>query len=401
MAGGKVLLSEGGFGIASALDIPLFTILEGQTPMTDGNIAGGTVLQKSAAGVTLIDLESANRANRIGRTTIKHLTLYGNATDGEAPGIAARYADLVVLEGVSFRAIYGYALRCEECWDWRLPRVEFSDCGDVTNSKAQVYLLNGDDDNCNQFDFDSCRWEGCNWTAFEASHGGASPTGNYAIHFRRCKFHGKATPHAGPVILGGFAKSTIDKCFFWGFSAEAVHLNNGLGGAVGSQNVKISKSDLNVGPGVGDSPIIRSDADWTKIVDNHLESVTGDYYIELEAGADRSLVTGNTTWNTAALKPLVNDASAGSIVRDNPTYVTENAGTGTLPNAGPPATVVIAHGCDYTPAAADIVITPTENPTNTPGLIWVDTIGAANFTVNCENDPGASALDFSWAVRRV
>jgi hypothetical protein len=38
-------------------------------------------------------------------------------------------------------------------------------------------------------------------------------------------------------------------------------------------------------------------------------------------------------------------------------------------------------------------------PTADPGNIWVDTIGATNFTVNCRNDPGASNLDFGWHIR--
>ena len=42
------------------------------------------------------------------------------------------------------------------------------------------------------------------------------------------------------------------------------------------------------------------------------------------------------------------------------------------------------------------MVTLAENPTNTPGAIWVDTITSTQFNVNCENDPGASNLDFGW-----
>ena len=52
------------------------------------------------------------------------------------------------------------------------------------------------------------------------------------------------------------------------------------------------------------------------------------------------------------------------------------------------------------PFAGDIIITPAENPTNTVGTIWVDSIGTTSFTVNCENDPGASDLSFGWSARR-
>lgn len=80
-------------------------------------------------------------------------------------------------------------------------------------------------------------------------------------------------------------------------------------------------------------------------------------------------------------------------------YVTEASGTNNIANGGSSRTVT--HGCSYTPARADITITLGENPTNTPGAIWVDTIGTTTFDVNCENDPGASNLDFSWSVRKV
>ena len=80
-------------------------------------------------------------------------------------------------------------------------------------------------------------------------------------------------------------------------------------------------------------------------------------------------------------------------------YVTENSGTGSITAAV--TSDIITHGLSYTPVLADISVTLGENPTNTPGAIWVDTIGATYFTVNCENVPGASNLDFSWSVRKV
>jgi len=95
----------------------------------------------------------------------------------------------------------------------------------------------------------------------------------------------------------------------------------------------------------------------------------------------------------------ISAVGANTVTKLNLGYVTENGGTGTIDDGS--TSDVIAHGLDYTPSAKDIVITLTENPDNTPGAIWVDTIGAANFTVNCENNPGASNLDFSWSIRRI
>jgi hypothetical protein len=77
----------------------------------------------------------------------------------------------------------------------------------------------------------------------------------------------------------------------------------------------------------------------------------------------------------------------------------DNTGSATILSGATSA--VVTHGCSHTPKAGEIVITPTENPTNDPGNIWVDTLTSTQFTVHCRNDPGASNLDFEWAVRRI
>lgn len=82
------------------------------------------------------------------------------------------------------------------------------------------------------------------------------------------------------------------------------------------------------------------------------------------------------------------------LIRNNTGYVTEASGTGTIANGATSAT--ITHGLSVTPTLADISITLGENPTNTPGAIWVSNLGATTFVVNCENDPGSSGLDFAW-----
>jgi hypothetical protein len=76
----------------------------------------------------------------------------------------------------------------------------------------------------------------------------------------------------------------------------------------------------------------------------------------------------------------------------------ETSNTGEIAAAA--NSVTITHGCIFTPRARDIKITLTNNPTNDPGDIWVNTIDAAHFNVNCRNMPGASKLMFEWAIQR-
>ncbi len=69
-----------------------------------------------------------------------------------------------------------------------------------------------------------------------------------------------------------------------------------------------------------------------------------------------------------------------------------NSGSATVLNTT--TSIVVAHGLPATPTR--IQITPRENPTNAVSFWWVDTVGAANFTINVNADPGASNLDFDW-----
>ena len=110
-------------------------------------------------------------------------------------------------------------------------------------------------------------------------------------------------------------------------------------------------------------------------------------------------IRGNTFRGTFGRDKIRNLSSQNnSNVKRNHGYLTENSGTGSIANGA--TTAVITHGLAYTPVAADITITPTEQPTNNPGAIWISTITSTQFTVNSLN-PGASNLDFSWAVRKV
>lgn len=109
-------------------------------------------------------------------------------------------------------------------------------------------------------------------------------------------------------------------------------------------------------------------------------------------GADYNLIEGNDlTGNETA---GVRKDGTNSIVRNNIGFVTEAKGTGSIASGA--TTAVITHGLGITPSAANIHITLTENPTNTPGAVFVTSITSTQFTVNVENDPGASNLDFSW-----
>jgi parallel beta-helix repeat protein len=124
---------------------------------------------------------------------------------------------------------------------------------------------------------------------------------------------------------------------------------------------------------------------------NRVLGATQTTGIEIDLNSGGCLVQGNII--TDATTSILN-SSATSKVRNNLGWVTEASGTGTIANGATTAT--ITHGLSVTPTLDDISITLGENPTNTPGAIFVTALGATTFVVNCENDPGSSGLDFSW-----
>jgi len=60
--------------------------------------------------------------------------------------------------------------------------------------------------------------------------------------------------------------------------------------------------------------------------------------------------------------------------------------------------VTVTHGAGVTPSINAIFVTPNNNTTAAVGLIWVDTIGATTFQINCAVAPGASTLVLGWTV---
>jgi len=153
------------------------------------------------------------------------------------------------------------------------------------------------------------------------------------------------------------------------------------------------------------------------IVDNDRLDTASYDGIRLIAGCNNNIITGNILyWNDRYQMSIesnnnvisenyvsgsgavgtINNTGTGNKYHLNIGYVTDNSGSSSIDNGS--TSKVVAHGLNVTPSAEHITIIGKENPTNSVGTIWVDTIGAANFTVNVENDPGASNWDFGWKV---
>lgn len=128
------------------------------------------------------------------------------------------------------------------------------------------------------------------------------------------------------------------------------------------------------------------------VTGNVIEGATAAY-------ADNGTADKGVVSNNNFIAGTITVSGTNMQVRSNRGYVTEAKGTGSIASGA--TTAVITHGLGYTPALGEITITLGENPTNDVGAVFVTTITSTQFTVNVESDPGASNLDFAWAVRRI
>ena len=118
---------------------------------------------------------------------------------------------------------------------------------------------------------------------------------------------------------------------------------------------------------------------------------------ESTGGGGDNIITGNSmVANAAATVALLESAGANTIVRNNIGWVTESTGTATVANGT--TSIAVNHGLSTTPALANISVTPTNN-LGTATKFWISGVGATQFTVNVDADPGATTATFVWNAR--
>lgn len=132
-------------------------------------------------------------------------------------------------------------------------------------------------------------------------------------------------------------------------------------------------------------------------------SITGNSISFMDKGIDSDVtsatpsvtIIGNsiTSMTTSAVEIAL---ASSNIVTNNVGFITQNKSTDLIGSAA--TSVVITHGLDLTPAAEDINITSTNDPTNAVGNVFVTAITSTQFTVNIENVPGVSTFTFGWNV---
>jgi len=130
------------------------------------------------------------------------------------------------------------------------------------------------------------------------------------------------------------------------------------------------------------------------IIGNHVFNEGGSITAAFGGSLSESTFALNRLRNSGAATGVLTDATlnATSIVRDNFGYKTAASGTTTVTSAA--TSVTVTHGLARTPAAKDIMVTPT-NSTDA-AKFWVSDVGATTFKINVDAAPGGSGATFGW-----
>jgi hypothetical protein len=134
---------------------------------------------------------------------------------------------------------------------------------------------------------------------------------------------------------------------------------------------------------------------WNIISNNDIRGIS-KYGISISATTStpnyiyNNYLIGN---NTGAIYLI--SGITGIVIRDNYGYVTENSGTTTIVSGQ--THVHVTHGLATTPTRVQVTL--RNNPTTAPGVVWVDTLGATEFIINCTVDPSTTGAIFDWRAQ--
>ncbi len=251
-----------------------------------------------------------------------------------------------------------------------------------------------------------------NWftgTDFEYLGGSAVPVGSTPVmlydqaglqHIIGCNFVQGSNNCIGIRVQNAFDSKIIGSTFD-GLAGDCIFL---------VANKCVVSSNLITGPGdAGTQPAsgihLEFNTHFNVISGNSLETsntvagrVRSLIREESTGGAGDNLIEGNSvTWGTyGPTVGLIESAGANTIVRNNIGWKTENGGTATVANGT--TSIAVPHGVDTAPNLGNIAVTPT-NSLGNAAKFWTSGVTNTQFTINVDDDPGATTATISWLVR--
>lgn len=144
---------------------------------------------------------------------------------------------------------------------------------------------------------------------------------------------------------------------------------------------------------------LRGDSNYNLIHGNLFlpdTAILPNYAVYETGTADYNIIENSIVETAKFGTGIVSLAGANSKIRKSLRgYVTENKGTATV--ADDATSVDVTHGLSKTPVAQDIVVTPTNN-LGDASFYWISDVGATTFRINIDSDPGVSTATFAWQI---
>lgn len=114
-------------------------------------------------------------------------------------------------------------------------------------------------------------------------------------------------------------------------------------------------------------------------------------------GSGDNIIEGNgMSLNAAVTVANLETGGTNTILRNNIGWTTESNGTAVVANGT--TSIAVNHGLSAAPALSKISVTPTNN-LGTAAKFWISGVGATQFTINVDVDPGAGTAAFAWNAR--
>ncbi len=141
--------------------------------------------------------------------------------------------------------------------------------------------------------------------------------------------------------------------------------------------------------------VVGNSLETSNTVVGHVRSLIRE---EGTGGSGDNIIEANTV--SVGVNPptvaLIESSGTDTIVRNNAGWVTEKGGLATVANGT--TAIAVTHGLSVTPTLANISVTPT-NSLGTAAKFWISGVGATQFTINVNADPGVTTAAFAWYAR--
>lgn len=375
----KVVL-KGDFTLPDTITLPSYTILEilGKLTLGDG-LDRDLIYAKSVHDVEVIGgILDGNKANNPGTVNGVHIDGTGvnlsydviirgvKAQNCKTTGITVEYT--IAPEIVSCQA----TLNTHGIWTAYTIGGEVRGCDAYSNTEFGIVCAHGAmvDVKYSSPALIGCTAKENGASGFELTYGG-----------RRAKVIGCTSylnTQAGFLAYGSDENTFVGCVSYGNGTAGMQFLSRALYDASNRQRVEGCLIFENTGSGILSQTWINT------ILNNHIHD-NGAFGLDIAANGALHVTRNTFEGNTGG---PVNDATGNNEYFKNAGFVTENKGTANI--TGAVNLVTVAHGLAGTPD--HVFVTPRQDS----GDVWADTLGAANFNINFDVQPGAATWYFDW-----